>query len=198
MNKIRGFFYSKKEKMSVCKKLLLIISITAAFAKFSFAADTSIDSAAMLAAHNQARAEVGAPNLTWSTTLQQKAEQWAVYLKNQNNCMMKYSGLGENLYWASTRKTANSKDANGKWIYSIQETKEADVVSSWLSEKQWYAYPANTCSAPQGKASCRHYTQVIWKATTEVGCGKATCADKTQMWVCNYSPAGNIVGQKPY
>ena len=184
--------------MLAYKKLLIISSLTALFANSSFAADT-IDSAAVLATHNKARAEVGAPNLKWSTTLQQKAEKWAAELKTNNNCVMKHSGSGENLYWASAKKTATSKDASGNWIWqdSVQDVKEADAVGSWVSEKQWYAYPANTCSAPQGKA-CGHYTQVVWKATTEVGCGKAVCADKTQVWVCNYSPAGNVVGQKPY
>lgn len=180
------------------KKLFIASSLLTVFINHPVIADP-VDSTAILAAHNQARTAVGVGNLKWSSSLQQKAEQWAASLKTQNNCQMKHSGPGENLFWASAKKTATSKDASGNWIWqsAVQDVKEADAVASWVSEKQWYSYPTNACSAPADKA-CGHYTQVVWKATTEVGCGKAICADKTQVWVCNYAPAGNVVGQKPY
>ena len=36
-----------------------------------------------------------------------------------------------------------------------------------------------------------HYTQVIWRATSEVGCAEATSADE-DILVCRYTEAGNI------
>jgi pathogenesis-related protein 1 len=39
---------------------------------------------------------------------------------------------------------------------------------------------------------------VVWRDTKEVGCAMAICANKSQLWVCNYYPAGNMVGKKPY
>lgn len=42
-----------------------------------------------------------------------------------------------------------------------------------------------------------HFTQVIWKGTTEVGIGAATYEDGgwTHIVVtANYSPAGNLIG----
>ncbi len=41
---------------------------------------------------------------------------------------------------------------------------------------------------------------------SELGCGMTTCTDNSpfggsgawQLWVCNYNPAGNYVGMKPY
>ncbi len=178
---------------------LSVGSIAFVAASLSFAADTALNKDAIVATHNKARAEVGVAAMKWSDALQQKAEAWAAELKNTNNCSMKHSGPGENLFWGGASKSATSKDANGNWIWqeSVQNVSEEMAVNSWVSEKQWFNYADNTCKAPAGKA-CGHYTQVVWKNSTEVGCGKAICDNKTQVWVCNYSPAGNIVGQKPY
>jgi len=46
---------------------------------------------------------------------------------------------------------------------------------------------------------CGHYTQVVWRSTTTVGCAMAVCKDsQEQIWVCQYQKPGNWVGQKPY
>jgi pathogenesis-related protein 1 len=179
--------------------------LAVALALFATSARTDpVDAAAMLAAHNQLRSEVGVADLRWSDTLQQRAEKWAAELKRGNDCRMKHSEFAENLYWAGPTTTANAKDGNGNWIWqnSLQAITEANVVKagvakSWGSEKQWYEYASNTCSAPAGD-SCGHYTQVVWRDSQEVGCAKAVCDDYSQVWVCNYEPAGNVQGQKPY
>ena len=41
-----------------------------------------------------------------------------------------------------------------------------------------------------------HFTQVVWKSTTEAGFGVAVCPNNQIMIVVgNYSPAGNFMGQ---
>ena len=158
-----------------------------------------VDSAAIVTAHNRWRSQVGAPAISWSNQLEQKAQRWAQQLKQSNQCRMKHSGPGENLYWASPRKTANSKDAAGNWIWhsAPQAIKAGFVVDRWASEKAWYDYSTNSCNAPSG-SSCGHYTQVVWSDSTEVGCAKAICDNGAQVWVCNYAPSGNYVGRRPY
>jgi pathogenesis-related protein 1 len=179
---------------SVMKKILAVTFLVTSFS--TQAGD--VVSSNMLSAHNTWRSEVGSPALKWSADLQAKAQTWADQLKGKG-CGMKHSGPGENLYWASAQKSASGKDADGNWIWknSLQAVSDKKVVDSWGSEKQWYDYASNSCNAPAGKA-CGHYTQVVWKETTEVGCANAVCDDFSQVWVCNYAPAGNMQGQKPY
>ncbi|KAI0639329.1 hypothetical protein C8Q77DRAFT_53695 [Trametes polyzona] len=101
-----------------------------------------------LQAHNSVRAQHGASPLTWSDDLAAKAQQWA------NNCVFEHSGgklgpFGENL----AAGTGNS--------YGIQS-----AVKSWTDEVSEYD-PNN----PQPS----HFTQVVWKASTQVGCAVQSC-----------------------
>lgn len=38
-----------------------------------------------------------------------------------------------------------------------------------------------------------HFTQLVWKATNQLGCGIAVTTTNKVYGVCNYSPQGNIV-----
>jgi len=145
--------------------------------------------AEIVAAHNRWRAEVGVPPLTYSSGLAKSSQAWAEKLKASENCGLRHSGNpanGENLYgaWAS-----------GPIALVV---KSSEVVDAWGNEKKDYDYTSNSC---QPGAMCGHYTQLVWRDTKSVGCGVAACAagnTKAQVWVCQYSPSGNYVGQKPY
>lgn len=137
----------------------------------------SVDPAAMLAAHNQWRAKTGVPDLVWSPKLAAAAQSWADRLAGAD-CWLKHSGssYGENLY---TDKAPGISPQT--------------VVDAWGREIRFYNYADNSCSSV-----CGHYTQVVWRNSKELGCARAVCGDGAEIWVCNYSPAGNIVGRKPY
>lgn len=133
-----------------------------------------------LTPHNAARAAVGVGPVTWSTKLQQFAESYTA--QRAGDCRLQHSGgpYGENLFWGST---------GADWT-------AADAVRSWVDEKQWYDYAANNCA--DGKV-CGHYTQVVWRATTSIGCAHVVCRhNRGVSIICSYEPRGNIVGQKPY
>lgn len=152
---------------------------------------SAVEQADMVTAHNTWRDEVGSPNLKWSAKLADTAQAWADTLKTNQACKMVHShtpGAGENLYWASPLTYSTGK-------VELLAISAPQTAASWGSEKKNYNYDSNTCAA--GKV-CGHYTQVVWKKSTEVGCGKAICSDKSQVWVCQYAPAGNYVGQQPY
>ena len=57
-----------------------------------------------------------------------------------------------------------------------------------------------TCTDNLSSDGCGHYTQVVWRKSPSSG-SVATCQNgqyTEDIWICNYSPAGNIIGQAPY
>lgn len=151
----------------------------------------------MLLTHNQVRAAHGLPPLRWSGQMASYAQQWADYLANYHGCQMEHRShlhadllnAGENIYWASPLSWSDGREDE------VQQITPTKVAQDWASEKPDYNYAANTC--PPDK-KCGHYTQMVWRTTTEVGCGMTICPDKGQIWVCSYNPAGNWEGEKPY
>lgn len=174
---------------------LITIAIFVAVTLATFPAYAgSFDTAALVTVHNKWRAEVGVTDkLSYSPSLAVSAQAWADNLKKTNQCKMRHSKpdgkYGENLYWASALSWSDGRK-------ELQQVSPKQVVDSWSGEKADYDYANNSC-AP-GKM-CGHYTQVVWRTTTKVGCAMAVCEDtQQQVWVCQYQPAGNWVGNKPY
>ena len=134
-----------------------------------------------LGPHNQARARLGIAPLRWDDTLASYAQSYARQDAAQRQCKLVHSGgpYGENLFWGSGR------------AYGGQ-----DAVGAWVAESSNYNYASNTC-APN--AMCGHYTQVVWRGSTAVGCAVQACPDGSSTFIiCSYNPPGNYIGQKPY
>ena len=132
----------------------------------------------MLAAHNQVRAEVRLPPLTWSPELAAVAQQWA------------------NELLAGGRSAHRPKHQYGENLFEIRggRSSPTEVVTSWAAEARDYNLARNACRV---RAQCGHYTQIVWRNTKEVGCGAARLPGR-EVWVCNYYPPGNWVGERPY
>jgi hypothetical protein len=165
-------------------------------------------STAALNTHNAERTQYHDVHLRWSGGLAAFAQEWAQHLADNDRfehrpADHRANGYpnrpGENLYYAQ-----GSSGITGSNVEHAQ-----DAVNAWIAEKQYYHYDRDTdgtgswnlppgCSAPSGKY-CGHFTQVIWKNTTEVGCGIAKNAANTKVYVvCNYYSSGNVYGQRPY
>jgi pathogenesis-related protein 1 len=75
-------------------------------------------------------------------------------------------------------------------------TVEAEV-QFWYNEKPQYRYPKPVAAG----TPYLHYTQMVWRDTLRIGCGKAR-SDKywpnNIVLVCRYYSAGNFLGRAPY
>lgn len=144
-----------------------------------------------LAAHNLVRSQVAQPAnypgawsalpaMIWSDEVAASAQAWADSLTAPNlNCRLMHENggtLGENI-------------AGGYLGYSPKR-----AVDDWAVEKQDYAFnPVYEHNNAWG-----HYTQIVWRSSTELGCGMAFCNNGTNVIVCRYRPAGNVRGAQPY
>ncbi|KAK0445330.1 CAP domain-containing protein [Desarmillaria tabescens] len=124
---------------------------------------------AILDTTNSYRSAHGASALTWDDTLASYA------LQHTQPCVFQHSGgpYGENLAAGYASPSAS--------------------VAAWGDEGKQYS-----CSNPGFSSATGHFTQLVWKSTTKVGCGRVNCngSNGTPGWylTCEYSPAGNIVG----
>ena len=63
------------------------------------------------------------------------------------------------------------------------------ATKMWYDEIKDYDFNKPGFSMKTG-----HFTQVVWKSSTKLGCGKATEGNKVYI-VCHYCPAGNYEGE---
>ncbi len=131
------------------------------------------ESQQLLDHHNRYRAQHCAAPLTWSPKLAQAAQQWANTLKAKG-CAFEHSGgpTGENL----AAGTSGALDAKA-------------TVAMWYDEIKGYSFKQPGFSMQTG-----HFTQVVWRGTKSLGCGKSQCKG-LDIWVCEYDPPGNWEGQ---
>lgn len=129
------------------------------------------DAAGIVAAHNLVRAQHCVPPLRWSDDLAASAQAWADHLA-ASGCAFEHSnsGHGENL-------------AGGGGLTG------AAAVAMWYGEVDQFDFASGGFSMDTG-----HFTQVVWRSTTAVGCGSNECGGMTT-WVCQYDPPGNYTGE---
>lgn len=123
--------------------------------------------------HNMFRKKHGAPDLKWNDSIAKFAQEWADNLakKDSNLEHRSKNKYGENIYKASLR----FRDL---------------AVPTWYGEINSYDF-----KKPAYQSKTGHFTQVVWKSTTEFGCGVAISKTKQYYFVCNYNPPGNEEGR---
>jgi len=135
----------------------------------------AIDEEDMLRRHNVSRNLHCAAPVSWSSALEAAAQAWA------NKCTRNGTGfahdpnrgpVGENLAWGT----------------DLSATRAAGL---WYEEEPLYNY-----ASPGFTPATGHFTQMVWRNTSQIGCAKAVCGAQN-LWVCRYAPAGNVSGQFP-
>ncbi|KAK6535303.1 hypothetical protein TWF694_001768 [Orbilia ellipsospora] len=141
--------------------------INAQSADISYTSDTTFENT-ILNVTNTYRDWYNATALTWNDTLADAAEN-AV-----EDCIFQHSGqaYGENLAAGFTNVSA--------------------AITAWKNEVTDYNYKKPDFSEQTG-----HFTQLVWRNTTEIGCARKECGGKGEApgWfiACEYYPAGNVL-----
>ncbi len=140
----------------------------------------------MLAAHNRARGDVGVAPLVWSDALAASAKAYAETMARTGRFEhavqpMGRGRQGENL-WTGTRGAYRFEEMAGHWV-----AERRDFVN----------LPTPQFSRTGRWQDVGHYTQMVWRGSTAVGC--AIASNRTDDYlVCRYAPPGNVMGQAAF
>jgi len=127
---------------------------------------TNAEVADLLAGHNKERQKVGTPPLRWDCFVGSAAAAWA----KKGTPGHSGADFGENIFVASD-----------------SDAKVTKAVDQWEDEEHHWKNKTGACDA--GK-TCTHYTQMVWRQTTKIGCAiNRNMSGKWKlMLVCNYDP----------
>ena len=122
------------------------------------------------------------PPLTWSPALADEARQWSQELASRHRFAHAPASVrhehGENLFMG----TAGA--------YSLEA-----MIDDFISERADFRAGRFPDVARDGDwENVGHYTQLIWRQTTEVGCAVVSAAGWDYL-TCRYAPAGNVIGE---
>jgi hypothetical protein len=161
-------------RLALASSLILAAAFPAAAAQSSF--DLRI-----LAAHNAERARVGVRPLAWDPSLAAGARAHAAWMASTGQFVHSNRrarrGIAENLWWGPRRAFAPEQ-----------------MVAMWASERRNFVRGVFPHVSRTGNwLDVSHYSQLIWPATTRVGC--ALVRGRMDVLVCRYAPPGNIDGR---
>lgn len=116
---------------------------------------------------NTYRADHNATDLSWNKTLATFAANFL-----GKSCTFEHSGgpYGENLAIGYPNVTVS--------------------VEAWGEERKEYDFNDGGFAMGTG-----HFTQLVWKDTTDVGCGRRLCGENGWFLACEYWPVGNVEGR---
>jgi uncharacterized protein YkwD len=167
--------------------MVLAVSPAAAATKVSSAEQETI-----LALHNQYRAAAGVAPLVWDDQLAADAQVWVDALVERGGTLAHSNPADPNDPATGSAKGEGENLAGGQ--------SAATAPAQWYEEKPLFEAATNKSGFNDTNAdwvNWGHYTQMMWSATTKIGCGTAP-GPRYQITSCRYSPPGNFDGQLAY
>lgn len=140
--------------------------------------------ATLLAVHNHERAMIGAPPLRWDPALARAAAAYGPQL----------ASLGRLVH--SPREGRPGQRENLAMDHSAF-TSPQRLIGTWVAEKRDLlpgTFP-HVSRTGQWK-DVGHYTQMVWRTTTHVGCAIHSDGRQWSYLICRYSPPGNVDGRR--
>ena len=139
----------------------------------------------ILVAHNRERETLGLEPLSWNPELVASAQRWADYLASTGQ-------------FAHAPENRQAPEGENLWAGTKGYFQPEAMVGAWVREKQFFrpgVFPNNSTTGRVEDVG--HYTQLVWRATKEVGCAEAT-STREDILVCRYAEAGNYRGERPF
>jgi hypothetical protein len=139
--------------------------------------------ARLLAAHNRERAAVGVPPLRWDPALAASAASYGPAL----------AAMGR---LEHSPRAGRPSESENLWMGSRRAYSPEQMVGTWASERAYFrpgVFP--NVSTTGNWLDVSHYTQMIWRTTTALGCALHTRGNMDYL-ICRYSPRGNKDGQR--
>jgi len=138
-----------------------------------------------LKATNYFRCRHGQPLLVWDSAVSSNAQEWADTCASQAGNPAHTRPDGSNSYALTP--------SSGENVAAGHQSPEAAVEA-------WYDEITDPGYTPGGgfQSGTGHYTALIWKSTTKLGCGQSACASGSPapVHVCHYADSpGNMGGQ---
>lgn len=128
--------------------------------------------------HNHYREKHGVKPLKLSSKLNDYAKEWVIQIAKKDVMEHRPNNTnGENIFmkWSTN---PNFKIAG------------RDPVENWYAEIKDHIFGKEPTSLKSG-----HFTQVVWRASEELGVAKARTSTGKIICVANYYPAGNMIGE---
>ena len=153
----------------------------------------------LLAMHNVERARLGVPPLRWSEKLARQSLRWARQLVSINQG--KNADAPPDLEHSDTadyEDPAEADEGENLWAGTRGAFTPEQMVNNWIDERRLFVngpFPNNSTTGQWRDVG--HYTQVVWRSTTEVGCAVAS-GETFDFLVCRYLEGGNVLNEKPY
>lgn len=145
---------------------------------------TPEESKKVVALHNSFRTPLSIPSLNYSEHLAQFALVWCKELGRKNGAFEHRPRTG----------TFGHKYGENIYMGTKSSTPFIDAVNLWSTEKSKFR---NDVLDRSNWSKAGHYSQMIWRKSVSVGCAVVEINGKSIV-VCNYDPAGNVMGQRTY